>query len=344
MARAELPIPPHFDPAKVAQVFRVPYQERAEQARAWARRHRIRPAAEDRFRIGLLAVDVQNTFCLPEFELYVAGRSGTGAVDDNRRLCEFLYRNLDVITQVIPTMDTHQAMQIFHAVFLVDERGEHPGPFTLVSAEDIERGRWRFNPEVGRSLGIDPDYAQRHLLHYARELEARGKYRLTIWPYHSMLGGIGHALVSAVEEAIFFHALARYSQPDIRIKGRNPLTEHYSVLGPEVLSGPDGRSIGAKDSELIERLARFDALVVAGQAKSHCVAWTVEDLLRADREQGLGLAERTYLLEDCSSPVVVPGAVDYTEEAEAAYRRFAEAGMHIVRSSEPIESWPGVRL
>ena len=27
-----------------------------------------------------------------------------------------------------------------------------------------------------------------------------------------MLGGIGHALVSAVEEAVFFHAVARRSQ------------------------------------------------------------------------------------------------------------------------------------
>ena len=32
-----------------------------------------------------------------------------------------------------------------------------------------------------------------------------GKYELTVWPFHALLGGIGHALVSAVEEAIFFH-------------------------------------------------------------------------------------------------------------------------------------------
>ena len=38
--------------------------------------------------------DVQNTFCLPDFELFVSGRSGTGAVDDNRRLCEFIYRHI----------------------------------------------------------------------------------------------------------------------------------------------------------------------------------------------------------------------------------------------------------
>ena len=67
------------------------------------------------------------------------------AIDDNRRLCTFLYRNLATITRVIPTMDTHHAMQIFHPIYLVDERGGHPAPFTLVSAEDVERGVWRFN-------------------------------------------------------------------------------------------------------------------------------------------------------------------------------------------------------
>jgi nicotinamidase-related amidase len=49
-----------------------------------------------------------------------------------------------------------------------------------------------------------------------------------------------------------------------------------------------------------------------------------------------------YLLEDCASAVVIPGAIDYTDQAEAAYRIFAEAGMHIVRSTQPLESWPGM--
>jgi nicotinamidase-related amidase len=58
--------------------------------------------------------------------------------------------------------------------------------------------------------------------------------------------------------------------------------------------------------------------------------------------QERGLEEKVYLLEDCTSPVVVPGAVDYTDEADEAFRRFAAAGMNIVRSSDPIESWPGI--
>ena len=335
-------IPLHFDADRVGEIWRVRYEERAREAAEWAEEHAIRPAAEDRFRICLVAVDVQNTFCLPEFELFVGGRSGTGAVDDNRRLCEFIYRNLGAVTEIVPTMDTHQAIQIFHAVYLIDGDGRHPDPFTLISADDVERGVWRVNPAACETLGIQADYAARHLRHYTRSLERTGKYALTIWPYHAMLGGIGHALVPAVEEAIFFHTIARATQPRFEVKGSSPLTEHYSVLGPEVTEDAEGRVLPAKNDALIDRLLGFDAVVIAGQAKSHCVAWTIDDLLRAVGEREARLAEKIYLLEDCSSPVVVPGVVDYTDDADAAFRRFADAGMHVVRSTDPIETWPGI--
>ena len=340
----ELPIPPHYDPDSVDQVWRVPYEERAHGARSWAREYNIQPSNRDDFKIALMLVDVQNTFCIPGFELYVGGRSGSGAVDDNRRLAAFIYRNLGHITQISATMDTHQAMQIFHAIFLVNDQGEHPDPYTLVTAQDIEEGRWRFNPDVADSLGIQPGYGQRHLEHYVEELKEREKFELTIWPYHAMLGGIGHALVSAIEEAVFFHNIARYSQVDIEIKGFNPLTEHYSAIGPEILTGPDGAQIAEKSDKFIQKIMAFDALIIAGQAKSHCVNWTIADLLQDSRAVDPELIGKIYLLEDCSSPVVVPEVVDYTDAANEAYQRYAEAGAHIVRSTEPMESWPGMKV
>lgn len=344
MAHRTFPVPPHFDPEKVGAVWKVPYEERAREASEWAKSHSIRPAAADTFRICLVAVDVQNTFCIPGYELYVGGRSGTGAVDDNRRLCEFIYRNIGVITEICPTMDTHQAMQIFHAIYLVNDKGEHPTPFTLVTEEDVKKGIWKFNPALSHSLHVDADYGQRLLLHYTSELKKRGKYDLTVWPYHSMLGGIGHALVSSVEEAIFFHGIARFSQADFHVKGNNPFTEHYSVIGPEVLQGPDRKSIARKSDKFIRKLQQFDAVLIAGEAKSHCVAWTIDDLLRQIVAKKRSLAERVYLLEDCASPVVIPNVIDYTDEANAAFRRFEEGGMRVVRSTDPIESWPGIKL
>src|SRR4051794_34397718 len=378
-----LPIPSHFDARSVGDVWRVPYERRAQEAPVWAAKHGLHPAGEDGFKLALVVVDAQNTFCIPGFELFVAGRSGTGAVDDNRRLCEFIYRNLGTISRVFPSLDTHDAMQVFHAIWLVDEHGHHPDPYTLVSASDVEAGRWRINGAAVAAVGIETEYAERHLAHYTRRLAEGGKYELTIWPYHAMLGGIGHALVSAVEEAIFFHGTARSSRPEFQIKGNNPLTEHYSMLGPEVTEGPDGDRLGRPNAELVEKLMAFDAVVVAGQAKnprlewqvdylieehtgqqrgvaegtyllegctprvagpakSHCLAWTIDDLIEEHRVHERGLAERTYLLEDCTSPVVVPGTVDYTEAADAAFERYMNAGMQIVSSTDPLNSWPGL--
>lgn len=351
----ELPLPPHVDLDAAGSVWRVPYQELAEAAADWRTRHGLRPVSEDRRIISLIAVDVQNTFCIPGYELYVGGRSGTGAVDDNRRLCAFIYRNLGRLTRIVPTMDTHRAMQIFHGVFLIDAEGRHPPPYTIVTAEDVAAGRWRVNPQVASELArilaaedpaagrrVDAAYLQRHLEHYTRSLAESGKYALTVWPYHSMLGGIGHALVPAVEAAIFFHAIARSSQPDVRIKGNHPLTEHYSVMGPEVARGPDGRRLAGRSGAFLALARESRAVIIAGQAKSHCVAWTIDDLLAELSAHDASLVEKVYLLEDCSSPVVVPGVIDYTDAADAAFRRFADAGMHVVRSTEPMAQWPGL--
>ncbi len=334
-ATKQLPIPAHFDPLTVGQVYRVPYQQRATEAATWAEQHNLHPASADQTRICLLAIDVQNTFCIPGFELFVGGRSGIGAVEDNVRLCEFIYRNLGQITAIVPTLDTHTATQIFHPIFWVNQAGEHPVPAaTMITLEDVQQGVWKVNPRVADSLGGDYEALQRHALHYTRCLTADGKYPLTIWPYHSMLGGIGHALVSAVEEAMFFHCIARASQTNFELKGSHPLTENYSVLSPEVTEGIEGQILAARNTLLIQKLLDYDMVFVAGQAKSHCVAWTVDDLLTEIKHRDPQLAKKIYLLEDCTSPVVVPGVVDFTAQADATFQRFAEAGMNIVKSTE----------
>ncbi len=330
------PFPDFYNPENLASVYRVDYARLAALAPAYRQANRIQPSSADHQKTWLMLIDVQNTFCIPGFELYVGGRSGNGAVDDNRRLAEFIYRNIGKITHISATMDTHHAQQIFHPVFFVDSDGNHPAPYTDIHAADVQAGKWRFNPLLAGQFGISPEYGQEMMLHYTQTLEAKGKYALTIWPYHAMLGGIGHALVSAIEEAIFFHALVRFDQPEFEIKGEQPFTENYSVIGPEVLTGPMDEPLGTRNPRFIEQLQQFDRLYIAGQAKSHCVAWTVADLLEDIRATDPTLAQKVYLLEDCTSPVVVPGVVDHTESAEAAFQHFEEAGMHIVRSSEAL--------
>src|SRR5688500_2068123 len=115
-----LPVPDFFDATRVGDIWSVPYAERVSQALDWRHTHDVKPAATDRVRVALMGVDLQNTFCVPSGELFVAGRSGNGAVEDSARICRFIYQNLRHITRIFLTMDTHQAMQIFHPVYWVD--------------------------------------------------------------------------------------------------------------------------------------------------------------------------------------------------------------------------------
>jgi hypothetical protein len=48
------------------------------------------------------------------------------------------------------------------------------------------------------------------------------------------------------------------------------------------------------------------------------------------------------LLGDCSSAVVIPGVIDFTEQADKAYEKFSDAGMNVVKSTDPIDTWPGM--
>jgi len=336
----QLPIPKQFIENNVGKVWRVEYQKCADRASKWAKEHNISNASDDQVKVALLLIDCQNTFCTPKFEMFLGGKSGNAAVIDNQRMCKFIYRNLRVITKVYASLDTHKTMQIFHPIFLINDKGEHPRPFTPVSLEDIESGKWKVNPAVPINLHKhDKSDLQKHLTHYCRELSRGGKYLLMIWPYHAMLGGIGHALVSSIEETLFFHNVARQSQSEFLIKGDHPLTENYSILAPEITGDTQGKKIGKDNTALIEKLLKYDAVIIAGQAKSHCVAWTIEDMLKEINKRNHMLANKFYLLEDCTSPVATPQA-DFTIQANEAFKRFADAGINVVKSTDPINKWP----
>jgi nicotinamidase-related amidase len=109
------------------------------------------------------------------------------------------------------------------------------------------------------------------------------------------------------------------------------------------LEGPKGEQIDDKNVMFTRKLLDFDAVIIAGQAKSHCVAWTIDDLLNEIYISDRKLTEKVYLLEDCTSPVVIPDVIDYTEPADEAFKKFADAGMHIVCSTDPIVNWPGMQ-
>jgi nicotinamidase-related amidase len=346
-----LSLPTFFEPRNAEKYEYAPDQQRLfADAAEWRRAHAISPSATDKQNIHLLLIDVQKDFCFPRGSLYVGGRSGRGAFDDSRRIAEFVYRNLNVLTNITTTMDTHFAFQIFFPSFWVDKDDKPLAPFREITVDDIDRGEVRPNPAVASWLcnGNYP-WLLKQARFYCAELEKAGKYKLYLWPPHCILGSDGHSLVGVLHEARMFHSYARGAQSWVEVKGGNALTENYSILRPEVLTRHDGQPLAQRNTAFIKTLLTADAVVIAGQAASHCVKSSIDDLLHEIVAQDKVLARKVYILSDCMSSVTVPDgkggfSADFTPQAEQALRRFADAGMHVVRSTDPIASWPGIHL
>ncbi|MBX7117172.1 MAG: nicotinamidase [Myxococcaceae bacterium] len=321
-----LPLPDFYQPSQVPQLYMERAQLVAESAERYARKHAVKPSAQDTFRMAAFGIDVQVAFCTPGASLFVPG-----AVEDTQRTVEWLYRNLDKISSLHFSMDTHRVFHIFHPSWWVDEKGQHPAPFTPILHEDVQSGKWRALTHANESL------------EYVERLEASGKYVLTIWPYHALLGGLSHALVPAVMETAIFHATARGQPTHFETKGMHALTENYSVFSPEVTKLA-GQKVGAFNTALFAQLMKNDRVYVFGQAKSHCVLSTLNDMLAQARQVDERLLSKIFILEDAMSPVQppplnpLPAQLDFPSLANRAMEQWREAGMHVVKTTDTVVS------
>ena len=347
--KAELPFPSFYSADNAAEWGYQPLLQGIvpgttgliEHAESWRRKFGIRPASTDSADVTLLIIDAQNDFCHPNGTLFVGGRSGNGAIVDSARTAEFVYRNLSRITQITTTMDTHFAYQIFFSTFWQTADGRPVSAHRTITTAQILAGEVVPNPAIAAWV-CSGNYVwlQKQVLHYTKELEKAGKYELYLWPPHCILGSQGHALNGVVFEAAMFHAYTRHARFEPEIKGGYLLTENYSVLRPEVLTRHDGQPLAQKNTAFIGRLLRSKAVILMGQASSHCVDSTTTDLINEIAQQDPQLARKCYVVSDCMSPVVVPGGRDFTPEAEASLDRYKAAGMHVVTSTTPMADWP----
>lgn len=346
MKHRDLPLPVFYDHKSAERWGYHPKEDVVfAAAEDWRRAHAIKPSGADTTNVHLLLIDVQRDFCHPEGALFVGGRSGRGAIDDSRRVAEFIYTNLDVLTAVTTTMDTHFSHQIFFPSFWVDREGAPLTAHRTLTTRDVDAGEARPNPSVAKWLcGGNYPWLVKQTRHYCEELERAGKYTLYLWPPHCLLGSAGHALVGAIHEARLFHSYVRGAQSYVEVKGGNPLTENYSVLSPEVLTRFDGQPLGQRNSLFLKTLLAADAVIIAGQAASHCVKSSIDDILSEIASVDAALAKKIYLLTDCMSSVAIPDgrgglAADFTPEAERALAKFAAAGMNLVKSTDAIDHW-----
>jgi nicotinamidase-related amidase len=302
--------PSFYDPGRIGTLHYPAVAAIADEAA----RSGLSPAAEDRVRAHLLIIDMQVDFCHERGTLFVPG-----AGEDIRRLIEFIFRNAGRITAISCTLDSHLPLQIFHPAWWADARGRHPEPFTIIRHEDIRAGHWRPLWE--------PDWSCR----YVEQLQRQSKKELTIWPYHVPIGGVGHALDPELWSAVFWHAIARHSQPTWLTKGSAPLTEHYSALRPEIpVPGQDATEARAA---VLRILDQNDCVVLAGEAASHCVLETIEDLLEEFGPGHPALA-KLHVLRDCTSPVKHP-EIDFAALVRERFDAYQRQGVRFIASTDP---------
>jgi nicotinamidase/pyrazinamidase len=233
--------------------------------------------------IHLLAIDVQNDFCDRYGALYVKG-----AERDTTRLSVFVNRMIYDIDSIHVTLDSHHLVDIAHSVFWINDEGDNPPPRTIISEEDVVSGVWKASDKTLIDKAIK----------YVKQLSANGRYPLCIWPNHCIFGSRGWTIQEPFIYSLEEWSRRRVRNVDYHIKGLNMMTEHYSAFKADVIDEADPSTL--PNIELVKQLLNADEILVAGQARSHCVNYSVRDLIDAfGRER----AEKFVLLTDAMSDV-----------------------------------------
>lgn len=238
----------------------------------------------------LLIIDAQNDFH-PGGSLAIPT-----ANDDAARIANLLATAGDRIDRVVATLDTHQKLHIAHPSFWTETAtGTHPAPFTIISAQDLRDAKYtprtdlRLPADLAQALdpavfanrdkvlkddGKTLDLAK-YCIEYADRLETKGRFKICVWPEHCLIGSKGHALVDPIQQAIAKWSETTGGSVEWVWKGQQLLTEMYSACEADVPVTVDT----AMNTTLLESLKTSTRLIVCGQAMSHCVNYTLRDIV-----------------------------------------------------------------
>lgn len=232
----------------------------------------------------LMIIDPQNDF----MDTQNAALPVPGAIGDMRRVAALIDRVGRRLADIHVTLDSHRVIDVAHPGMWMDAGGVSPNEYTLISAADIENGVWSPRSPTLR----------KRMIAYARALESSGKYPLMIWPEHCVIGTEGHNVQGDLMEALKRWERKEFANVDYVVKGTNPYTEHYGALMAEVPDADDPST--GLNTKFLEMLAAADIVAIAGEALSHCVRSTVDQIVENIGESHL---RKFVILTDCSSSV-----------------------------------------
>jgi nicotinamidase-related amidase len=225
-----------------------------------------------------MVIDMQNDFCNPNGALYVPG-----AENDVERLIEFIDKENRNIHQIVLTQDNHQLMDIAHPFFWQNSKGDLPPAFTTITYEDVVNKTWI------------PRFCADQVMDYLKNISLNGEFEHTIWPVHCLMGSEGAAIVAKLMRQVINWA-KQGNYYDLVIKGTHPFTEHFGAFRANVPIADAPETL--LNIPLINKLKQFDRILIAGEAKSHCVANSIKQLFDFP-----DIVEHLVILDDCMSNV-----------------------------------------
>lgn len=252
-------------------------------------------------------------------------RSGSlgipSADEDAERIALFISKHSSELREVYVTLDTHARYHVAHPAFWVNAAGDNPGPFTTISLADVQGGVWL---PSRTTAGL-----REWVVTYLGALEGQGRFQLTVWPPHCLVGTNGHCVRPVIAAALQAWETANNSCVSYVLKGNNSYTEHYSAIRAEVERVDDPNT--ALNVGLLAKLKQHEKVYICGQAKSHCVNFTVRDL--AEHWAPLSPANLVVLEDACSS------VVGFEPAGELFIADMRKAGLTIASTVAPVGVW-----
>lgn len=242
--------------------------------------------------IHLVIIDPQKDFTDKNGSLFVPG-----ADEDMKRLAHMVVRLKNKISDIHVTLDSHRKLDISHPLWWKDSSGRAPDPFTIITSSDMSAGKW---------TTARPGTMFSRTRAYLDALESKARYPHVVWPEHCLIGDEGHNIDPTLRAAIFEWEVTRIAQADFITKGSNPWTEHFSGVKAEVPDPEDPTT--QVNTGLISTLEDADEVPLTGEALTHCLLSTVEDIVEAFSDPTY--VSKLVLLTDATSSIPDPPGAD----------------------------------
>lgn len=241
-------------------------------------------------KLCLVNIDPQESFITGSLAI-------PGADEDMNRVSKMVNKNSGEIDDIFISMDSHYGSHIANSRSWVDKKGNNPEPIFLYKGNKIPTSLTLDMVDNGDFRARNPKFQGRYR-DYVQKLEENGRYDLTIWPDHCIIGSIGQTIHPGFLKAVSEWELKWYALAMRIPKGSNPFTEHYSVVRADVEDPADPTT--RLNERFIRLLKLYDTILIAGEALSHCLSFTLRDIFN---EFGVDQIKKFVLLKDATSNV-----------------------------------------